>query len=200
MDDRIRRVCEYAEGPVVLDLGCVQHDPAKIDADDWLHAHLADRFEHVLGVDIHEDGIRAMWDRGYTATAADATALDLPIEADTVVAGELIEHVTDPGGLVASARDHLKPDGRFILTTPNPWAVVHLRRHLTGSYHINDDHVAWYGPTVLEQLLDRYGFDIEIMETTTRNHRGLTRIAQELGSDIFGGTTWVCVATPGGDT
>lgn len=194
IDDRIRRVCQYVEGPTVLDLGAVQHNLENTGREDWLHAHLVEQHDTVIGVDILEDEVEALRERGYTMLVDDVTDMNRDIDADTVVAGELIEHVDNPGGLIQTAADHLKPGGRFILTTPNPWAVVHLRRWLTGGQRVNDEHVAWYGPIVLEQLLDRYGFTVETMETTTRNHRGLTRIARVLGSEVFGGTTWVCVA------
>lgn len=199
-DDRIRRVLEYTEGPTVLDLGAVQHDLAKTERDDWLHDHLVDRFETVVGVDILQEDVQALREQGYTMLCDDVTTMDRDLEADTVVAGELIEHVDNPGGLVAVARDHLKPGGRFVLTTPNPWGLPHLRRWLTGRQSINDEHVAWYGPCTLAQLLERYDFTIDTMETTRRPHRGLTRLAQYLDTDHFAGTTWVAVARkPGGD-
>lgn len=193
-DDRIQRICTHVEGPTVLDLGAVQHDLEKTENDDWLHAHLVERFDTVVGVDMLADEVEALRDRGYQMRRADATDMSLDVTADTVVAGELIEHVDNPGGLVASARDHLRPGGRLVITTPNPWAVVHLRRLFTGKHHVNEEHVAWFGPIVLEQLLERYGFRVEVMETTNGSHRGLTGIAHRLGSEVFGGTTWVAVA------
>ncbi|ELZ13886.1 type 11 methyltransferase [Halovivax asiaticus JCM 14624] len=193
MDDRMQKICKYAEGPTILDLGAVQHE-LENTTEEWLHAYLVEEFDNVVGVDVLEDEIDALRKRGYDMQFGDVTDMDLGIMADTVVAGELIEHLTNPGALVETAFNHLKPGGLFILTTPNPWAIVHLRRWWSDDPQINDNHVAWYGPIVLKQLLNRYGFDVERMETTRRNHGGLMRIAQYFNNDIFGGTTWVCVA------
>lgn len=194
-DDRIKRVCEAAEGPTILDLGAVQHDLAKTNDDAWLHEHLVERFDRVIGVDILAHEVHALNQQGYEMMQADVTSMNLDVTADTVVAGELIEHVANPGLMLERASAHLKDGGKVVLTTPNPWAFVHLRRLLTRTHSINDEHVGWYGPVVLRQLLNRYGFAIETMQTTRRGHGGITGIAQRLNSDVFGGTTWVCVAT-----
>jgi 2-polyprenyl-3-methyl-5-hydroxy-6-metoxy-1,4-benzoquinol methylase len=195
MDDRVRRVVNYAEGPTILDFGAVQHDATAANGDNWLHGTLAERFPEVIGVDILTDDVHILQNQGYDVRVGDCTDLHLPVTADTVVAGEILEHVADAGGLLDSARRHLTDDGRLVLTTPNPWAVVHLRRLLTGHHDINGEHVAWHGPQTLRQLCRRHGFRVERLEATTRDHRGLTGLAQRLGSEVFGGTTWICVAT-----
>jgi len=194
MDDRIERVVGLTDGPTVLDLGAVQHDAANASSDEWLHAHLVDRFETVIGVDVLADDVARLNREGYDIRHADATDMSLDIAADTVVMGELIEHVANPGDLLATARDHLKPGGAVVCSTPNPWGLPVLKRLLLGRQGVNDEHVAWYGPTVLRQLFERYGFAVETLETTRRDHGGLTRLAQWADADVFGGTTWICKA------
>lgn len=192
---RHEMVVGKAEGPVVLDLGAVQHDSSKADNDDWLHDHLVANFETVIGVDILHVDVCELNKQGYNFRQADVTEMELPIEADTVVCGELIEHIANPGLMLERIYEHLKPDGKLIITTPNPWALVNLKRLVLRRLSINQEHVAWYGPTVIAQLLERYGFRMERAETTRRNHSGLMRLAQSLDSDYFGGTTWVITAT-----
>lgn len=192
---RIDKVIAATQGPEVLDLGAVQHDLAKTERDDWLHGRLADKYERVVGVDYLADPVAELSQQGYEMIQADVTEMDLDIEADSVVAGELIEHIDNPGQMLERVNEHLKPGGRLVMTTPNPWGLPILRRLVSGSLAINDEHVAWYGPTVLRQLLDRYGFLVEDIETTKRNHRGLAHLAQLANSDLLGGTTWVVTAT-----
>lgn len=192
---RIQRIIEATEGPTVLDLGAAQHDPAKAENDDWLHKHLCDSFERVVGVDYLPGAVAELNRHGYEFVQADVTDMSLSVEADTVVAGELIEHVDNPGLMLECIADHLKPGGRVVLSTPNPWGLPILRRLLSGRLTINEEHVAWYGPTVLEQLFERHGFELESIETTRRNHYGLSRLAQVLDWDLLAGTTWVGVAT-----
>lgn len=194
MDDRIEWVLEQAQGPTVIDLGAVQHDADAAGNEDWLHGHLADEFETVIGIDRLEEAVSRLRSQGFDVRAADATALDLDVTADSVVAGELLEHVGNPLGVLTSAREHLHEDGRLLITTPNPWALVHFQRALRGEVQVNDEHTAWFGPETLAELCRRAGFEIETLRTTRRPHRGLQRLAQWLGSDRFGGTTWLCRA------
>jgi len=198
--NRLDFILSRARGPTVLDLGAVQHDADNADRDDWVHGHLAAEFDRVIGVDVLTEEVSRLRNQGFDIREADCTAMDLDVEADNVVAGEIIEHVDNPGGLLSRAREHLAPDGRLVLTTPNPWAIVNLRRVRRGDLSVNDGHVAWYGPTVLRQLLARNGFEAVELRTTRRSHRGLMRLAQYLDSDTFGGTTWLCVARPTTDS
>lgn len=189
--DRIDRIIAEVDGPTVLDLGAVQHDLDKTENDDWLHQHLVNQFERVVGVDILAEEIQQLNQQGYEMYQADVTEMSLDIEADTIVAGELIEHIANPGLMLERCQEHLKPGGKVVLSTPNPWGVPLLIRTAIGDLSINEEHVAWYTPQVMRQLLERYGFELVTAETTRRDHKGLMRIAQWLNSDYFGGTTWI---------
>lgn len=190
MPKRVAAICEAVAGPVVLDLGAVQHQASAAAHDDWLHGRLCQQYERVVGVDTEAEAVATLREQGYDIRVGDATALDVGVTADTVVAGELIEHVSDAGGLIDSARRHLRPGGRLVLSTPNPWLFARLWRDAD----VNSEHVAWYGATVLRQLLARHGFvDIDVRGVGPR-HGGLTGLAQRLGVDRFGETTWLATA------
>lgn len=191
---RHEMVVEKTEGPVVLDLGAVQHDSSNASNDDWLHDHLVANFETVIGVDMLYKDVCELNKQGYNFRQADVTEMQLPIEADTVVCGELIEHVANPGLMLECIHEHLKPQGKLIITTPNPWLFGRLKRLLMGTHSINDEHVAWYGPTVLKQLLERHGYTVVSVDGTKRNHGGITAIAQDFGNIIFGSGTFVVTA------
>lgn len=189
---RIDRIVEYTEGPDVLDLGCVQHDLDNVDNSDWLHGRLCDEFETVVGVDILPE-IAELAAEGYTVRQANVETMDLDRQFDTVVAGELIEHIANPGLMLDTIQSHLKPDGQAVLSTPNPWGIPLLNRILHRELSVNDEHTAWYGPKTIAQLCKRYGLDLEMAETTRRDHGGVTRVAQWFDHDWFAGTTWIFV-------
>ncbi len=194
--NRIKEVLRYVEGPVVLDLGAIQHDMENTKNQWWLHKHLDNHpsVEQLVGVDLLEEAKR-LNEQGYDIRVGNVETMNLDITADTVVCGELIEHLSNPGKMLESITSHIKQDGKLIITTPNPWAVVHLRRILlNGHTDINEEHTAWFGPTVLEQLLERYGFEVDVMKAVGPDHPGLTHIAKKFGYDMFGGTNWVCVS------
>lgn len=197
MPDRVSAICDAVEGPTVLDLGAVQHEAEAAHADDWLHGRLSNRYDTVIGIDTEADEVAKLRGQGYDIRVGDATDLSVNVTADTVVAGELIEHVADPGGLIESAHRHLRPGGQFVLSTPNPWLLAHLRRVLSGREQVNEAHVAWYGPTVLRQLLERHGFSEISCFGVGPSHRGPTGIVQKLGCDRLGQTTWLCLARRG---
>jgi SAM-dependent methyltransferase len=62
---------------------------------------------------------------------------------DTVAAFALIEHIKDPGALLAKWAEVLAPDGRIVLTTPHPkFEWIHTVGAKVGlfSHHAHEDH------------------------------------------------------------
>jgi hypothetical protein len=57
---------------------------------------------------------------------ADAQDFGLDQNFNTVVAGEVIEHLEDPGRFLACARQHLAPGGRIVLSTAQPFALMNI--------------------------------------------------------------------------
>jgi 2-polyprenyl-6-hydroxyphenyl methylase/3-demethylubiquinone-9 3-methyltransferase len=73
-----------------------------------------------LGVDLRPAGLEQAAGRGVTPVAGDVTALPLRSAiADVVVAGEILEHVTDLPGTVAELCRVLRPGGLVVLDTVN---------------------------------------------------------------------------------
>lgn len=180
----------------ILDIGCVQHNANAADKDMWVHGHLSDRHEDILGVDYLEDEIQKLQNRGYNVLTADAENLDIGQKFDVIVAGELIEHLSDIGSFLDGVHDHLRPDGKFILTTPNPWAFHRFKQALLNDdVRANDEHTCWFCATTLRQTLDRHGFDAEI-EYIGPSETGITSLLYQIGCEAIGGTSLIAVATP----
>ncbi|MFD1585894.1 class I SAM-dependent methyltransferase [Halorientalis brevis] len=124
MNSRIPAILDrVSPEDVVLDVGCVQHSVENENNENWLHKRLSDICREVVGIDVLEEDIRILQERGYTVKHQNAEQFGLDRDFDVIVAGELIEHLANPGKFLDCARAHLKPDGRLLLTTPNPWAV-----------------------------------------------------------------------------
>jgi len=117
-DPRIRDIVREIDGGRVLDLGCVQHDPGKRHDPNWLHQHLYEPADSVLGVDRDVEGVQKLQEAGYNVVTGDAEVLDIDGRYDYVVAGELIEHLSNPGNFLQAAKDRLSNGGHLILTTP----------------------------------------------------------------------------------
>jgi len=57
---------------------------------------------------------------GFNVVVGDAETLDMDGKYDYVVAGELIEHLLNPGAFLAAAKGWIAEGGTLIITTPNP--------------------------------------------------------------------------------
>ncbi len=56
---------------------------------------------------------------------ADVETMDLGETYDVIVAGDIIEHLSNPGRFLGAVSRHLNKEGVFLVTTPNP--VTFLR-------------------------------------------------------------------------
>ncbi|CAN5786465.1 bifunctional 3-demethylubiquinone 3-O-methyltransferase/2-octaprenyl-6-hydroxy phenol methylase [soil metagenome] len=105
-------------GAVLFDLAC---------GGGLLAPHVADHGYHHIGLDITLSALRQAAAHGVQTVRADVLALPLPDHtADVVVAGEILEHVTDLPGAVAEACRILRPGGRLVIDTLADTALARL--------------------------------------------------------------------------
>ena len=165
--DRFAVIARYAAPPAeVLDLGCVDERAARRSGEDsaqradLLFRRIAELNPATLGVDRSAAGVAELQRAGFHAVCADVHTLDLGRTFDTIVAGEIIEHLENPGQCLQALRRHLKPGGVLIVTTANPFYALQswkIWRH--GRPRCNEGHVAWFDPLTLTELLRRTGFE-----------------------------------------
>ncbi len=74
-----------------------------------------------LGIDIEEKEIIKMKKEGYNVICANVETMQLNLKFDVIIAGELIEHLHNPGLFLNTLYEHLRDEGKLILTTPNPF-------------------------------------------------------------------------------
>jgi SAM-dependent methyltransferase len=154
-------------GRQVMDLGCVDSRPARHDAKarieykaNLLHKRIAGINPAVLGVDIDPEGVAVLNGQGYSVIVADVETMDLGRRFDTIIAGEIIEHLENPGLFLRNMRKHLKVDGVIIISTPNPfYAGSSWKIWRYGRPAVHEDHMGWQDPATLGQLLRRTGFE-----------------------------------------
>lgn len=180
--DKIRYISEFCEGSDVLHLGCIGNDQI-IDSDQWLHSSIEDVSKSCLGMDINEEGIREMENRGYNAVVDDAQDFSIENDFDVIVAGEIIEHLPNPGGLFESARDHLRSSGQLILTTPNPFALIRFMLYYSPihEFDVFEEHVSWFDRVTLRQFASRYGFSETDYYYPQADSFGLTQVLHTFG-------------------
>ncbi len=132
----------------VLDVGCV-------GKSGIIHSKIAKVAKECVGIDIDVEKVKMMRRLGYNVIVADAENFSLNRKFDVIVAGELIEHLSNPGLFLDCVRKHLKKTGYLVLTTPNARALrIFLNKPFTS------EHVQLYNLRALTNLLQRHGFQV----------------------------------------
>jgi SAM-dependent methyltransferase len=123
IERRASQLVPLVDGPRVLHVGCAAHVPDPNDPT-WLHGQLCKRFPETAGLDLRQDLIDKLSELGFrNLYAANAETFELDRQFDTIVAGDVIEHLSNPGAFLVQARKHLAPGGKLIITTPFPFAL-----------------------------------------------------------------------------
>src|SRR5712691_313810 len=165
--DRMSVICPLVETGSVMDVGCVDARTGKEASaerlerkPDALFRRIVELNPNTVGVDIDEEGVRVLSQRGFQVVCANAETMDLGRQFDTIVAGEIIEHLENPGLFLRNLLRHLKPSGTLILSTPNPFytnQVWKIWRY--GCPQVHEDHMNWQDPITMAQLLRRTGYE-----------------------------------------
>jgi 2-polyprenyl-3-methyl-5-hydroxy-6-metoxy-1,4-benzoquinol methylase len=153
---RFKQLQKYYEGKNVLDIGCA----VGYKKPDWMHKHIQAVAKSIHGLDLDTGSVEKIRQMGYDVSAADAQNFQLGRKFDLVHAGELIEHLDNPGGFLDSVRAHLNDDGQLLLTTPNALRISNFIYAATGGLRVNAEHTCWYCETTLTTLLTRKGFKV----------------------------------------
>jgi len=133
------------------------------EASHSLHFQLCKRFGmvEILGLDIDLAGLDEMKRMGFNVVAGDAQNLEFESTFDTIVAGELIEHLQSPGLFLESCARVLNPRGRVVISTPNVFSVMlGLMYFKNYDRAFNPEHVAWFCPQTLREMAKRCGFTL----------------------------------------
>jgi O-antigen biosynthesis protein len=138
----------------VLDLGCGQGEGSNFLSQQ--------QGMHVISCDLSSETLlaaQAIWSSSKVNwTITDGQALCFrSSEFDGIVSVEVIEHIPEPARYLSEVRRVLRPNGIFMLTTPN-----RLRSSLTpGS--LWPEHLREYSPEELESILKCYFSRIDLL-------------------------------------
>jgi 2-polyprenyl-3-methyl-5-hydroxy-6-metoxy-1,4-benzoquinol methylase len=88
---------------------------------------------------------------------------------DIVTCFEVIEHIRDPYNLLTEIYRVLKPDGAFIISTPNvAWWYLRVKL-LLGIWDFHDsDHMRFFTPRLLEECLNDFSFAVKEKRSVSR--------------------------------
>ena len=138
----------------VLHLGAVDHYNGEVCA---LHRRLMKVSGSVVGLDIDSDGIEKARSEGIqNIIYGDLERLDevnITNKFDMIIAGEIIEHLPNPGLFLAGIKRFFGPHTAMVVTTPNAFSLHRFAIALRGSEYVHPDHVCYYSYTTLKHLL-----------------------------------------------
>lgn len=165
LDQREGVIVQGCEGKTVLHIGCADY-PFVVERHrnhELLHERIVAVAARTVGVDSSERGIGILRSLGYrdvfVGDAEHLGALKFPFRFDVVVAGELLEHLANPGLFLAGVREVIAEDGVLIVTVPNAFALKGmLRVGVVRSELVHAEHVSYFSAVTLQQLAGRYGF------------------------------------------
>jgi SAM-dependent methyltransferase len=157
-------ILDFCRGKDVLDIGAGEHDIAFYSEESWEHGRIVRVAKKAVAVEINPDLCRHYVEKGFDFRCADATSdIDLGERFDRIFIGDVIEHVNDPAALLLFAKRHLRPDGRVLLTTPNPFAP-RFRRHRAQRHTLyvmaNLEHTRWVSISNMHELALRTGLEL----------------------------------------
>lgn len=167
--DLIRGECK---GKRVLHLGCTNYPYTddSIKHDMLLHADLTNTAAELYGIDSDATGISILNEAGFdNIFQGDLEHLDkvnLDEQFDVIVAGEMIEHLNNPGLFLSGIKRFMHADTRLILTTVNAYCGMRflmygLRGKRGRVEFVHPDHVAYYSYSTLKVLLERHGMHVD---------------------------------------
>ncbi len=159
-------------GRKVLHLGCTNwpYTTEAIENEMLLHFELAKTAGELYGFDFDQTGIDTLAAAGGTKLfRADLERLEeVEIEEtfDVIIAGEMIEHLNNPGLFLKGVKRFMSTDTSLVITTINAYCAMRFATYgLRGKGGENEpvhpDHVAYYSYKTLKLLIERAGFKVE---------------------------------------
>ncbi len=169
---RLDLIKEYCAGKKVLHLGCTNYPYTQdaIDKGMLLHFELEKIAADLWGMDFDQEGIDVLLANGskqiLRGDLEKLNDLDLDEKFDVIIAGEMIEHLNNPGLFLDGIKRFMTDDSRLVITTINAYCAMRfiyygLRGKRGKQEPVHPDHVAYYSYSTLSLLLNRFDLHID---------------------------------------
>ena len=180
--DREAEILALAAGKRVLHLGCVGHDFAE-ETDPVrryarsLHAKIERVASEVVGVDMNAEALEQYEQAGVTAkmvvgNVEQLGSIELGEAFDVIVSGNVIEHLSHPGMMVDGMLALSHPGTAVMVTTPHAFGLPQYTRYVRGRFQESGDHMMTFNGPSLANLMERHGFRVTSIDTSSLYGRG----------------------------
>ncbi len=169
---RVDIIKSISKGKRVLHLGCTNHPYTQlaIDGDALLHKDLESVATELFGFDYDQEGIDILTAHGsknlYRADLEKLDEVELDTKFDVIIAGEIIEHLNNPGLFLAGIQRFMDAESELIITTINAYSALRFTTYaLRGKGGTNEpvhpDHVYYFSYKTLKLLVERAGLTVK---------------------------------------
>lgn len=157
--NRIELMKSVCVGKSILDIGCLDETAFELKARTgyWLHEELAAVAKSIVGLDNSSVLKSGPIDTGFSQIQyQDIYQLKQSdfIDAEVIVMGELIEHLTDPFSVLLHVVNEF-PQCSIVLSTPNATGITNVLGAVLSRESNHPDHVAIYSYKTLGTLISR---------------------------------------------
>jgi SAM-dependent methyltransferase len=166
---RVEYIKQACRGKKVLHLGCTDYPFTEkvIGFNMLLHFELAKIAKELYGFDFDQAVIDILAKHGtknlYRADLEKLDEVELNEKFDVIVAGEMIEHLSNPGLFLRGIKRFMHDETDLLITTINAYGALRFAIYgLRGKGGLNEpvhpDHVSYYSYKTLSLVLKRENF------------------------------------------
>lgn len=165
VSDRQDFIAELCRSKKVLHLGCVDAGLTleAIKKENFLQAKIAKVADMVVGIDSDAEGIafldqhKSNRERFYCLDVEKINADTIKEEIDIVIAGEILEHLSNVGNFLKGMRELLlKHKAEMVITVPNAYSIRHFKAIKIGREVVHPDHNYYFSYVTLKVLLQKF--------------------------------------------
>lgn len=195
--DRVTYLKDLCRGKKVLHLGCTDYPFTEtvIKNEMLLHFELGRIAKELYGFDFDQRGIDILRSNGaqnlYRADLENLQDIDLNETFDVIIAGEMIEHLSNPGLFLRGIQRFMNPQTNLAITTINAYGGMRMWTYGlrgNGGYHepVHPDHVAYYSYSTLKVLVERHDLKVNrfAFYNTGPEHRKHAPWKQKIANDL----------------
>jgi hypothetical protein len=169
---------EKIKNKSVIHLGCADHLDLimkKIRNNTWFHKILTENSAECIGLDINREAVEYIRNNTEFLNVYYCDILNgLPNNLSTkkwdyLVAGEVLEHISNPSVFLEDIR--VKYSGiieKILITVPNALRIENFKFALRNIECVNSDHYYWFTPYTLAKVVYRAGYKINEIYLATK--------------------------------
>ncbi|WP_367875279.1 class I SAM-dependent methyltransferase [Luteolibacter sp. Populi] len=163
-------IANRVRGANVLHVGCTDWPLTgdRLERGELLHSELCKVTARCVGVDLDSEGIAKLRELmpahefhvENAETLGEASSF-VGTQWDFIVAGDVVEHMNNPGLFFDSVRKLLTPDGTLIVTVPSAFSAKRFFWLLfTGQEQVHPDHTGYFSESTLIRIGERNGYKV----------------------------------------